>query len=131
MRLRKSIFAAGVVGFILVACGGAVGTGSPLAAVLGNAACPELKGGAMNATFDEDARANGTIKAFVTASGDLAEIALKVEADVFAACERMADDLGVPESARRPSSDDQSKVAASCNAVAARIDAIMKQGASA
>jgi hypothetical protein len=130
--LRKNLFAAGLLGFVLVACGGAVGTGSPLAAVLGSAACPELKGGAMNATFDEDARANATIKAFVTASGDLAEVAMKVQADVFAACERMADDLGIPDNARRGSGgDDENKVAASCNAVAARIDAIMKQGASA
>jgi hypothetical protein len=47
------------------------------------------------------------------------------------ACERMADDLGIDDASRRPKNDDDSKVAASCNAVAARIDAIMKQGVSA
>src|SRR5690606_23897269 len=64
-------------------------------------------------------------------SGDLAETAARVQADVFMACERMADDLGIDDAARRPKSDDESKVAASCNAVAARIDAILRQGASA
>lgn len=125
----------GVVGMVLVATNGcagyATGTGSPLAAAIGNAACPELRSGAMNASFDEDARANATIRAFVTASGDLAETAARVEADVFMACERMADDLGIDDTARRPRDDHGSKVAASCNAVAARIDAILRQGASA
>jgi hypothetical protein len=81
--------------------------------------------------FRQEARANATIRAFVTASGDLAETAAKVEADVFMACERMAEDLGVDDAARRPKNDNGSKVAASCNAVAARIDAILRQGASA
>ena len=124
------MFTAGAVGLLLVACGGAYGTTSPLAAAIGNAACPELTGGAMNATFEEDARANATIRAFVTASGDLANIAARAEVEVYGACERMAADLGVPESALRPKGD-ESKVAAACNAVAARMDAILKQGASA
>lgn len=133
MGVRKLAFAASAVGLVLVACGGqgnGIGFGSPLAGAIGTAACPELMGGAMNATFEADARANATIRAFVTASGDLASVATRVEADVFAACERMAADLGVPEDARRPKGD-QSKVAASCGAVGARIDGIMKQGASA
>lgn len=128
--IAQALVAAGTVGLVLVACGGQYATTSPLAAAVGNAACPELRGGAMNASFDEDARANATIRAFVTASGDLADVASRVEADVFAACEHMADDLGVSEGDRRPRGD-ESKVAASCNAVAARIDAIMKQGVSA
>jgi hypothetical protein len=119
--LARAAFAVGTLGGILVACGGAVGTGSPLAAAVGGAVCPELKGGAMNATFDEDARANATIRAFVTASGDLAETAARVQADVVAACDRMATDLGIAE---RRGTD-------SCAAVAARIDAAMKQGVSA
>jgi hypothetical protein len=106
---------------VLFACGGPIGTGSPLAAAIGGAACPELKGGAMTATFDEDARANATIRAFVTASGDLADTAARVQAEVAAACDRMANDLGV---SARGSTE-------SCSAVAARIDAAMKQGASA
>ncbi len=131
--LRTQISVLGLVGVVLVACGGAAGTGSgtAFAGVLGDAACPELKGGAMNASFDADARANATIRAFVTASGDLADVAAKVQADVATACERMADDLGVPESERRAAGKDDSRVTSACNAVAARIDAIMKQGASA
>jgi hypothetical protein len=135
--MRKGAFAAGIVGIVLLAttnngCGAyATGTGSPLAGAVGNAACPELRAGAMSANFDEDARANATIRAFVTASGDLAETAARVQADVFMACERMADDLGIADPARRPKNEEESKVAASCNAVAARIDAIMKQGVSA
>jgi hypothetical protein len=131
--LRRQATALAGVAFLVLACGGAMGTGSgsSLAGVLGDAACPELKGGAMNATFEADARANATIRAFVTASGDLAEVAAKVQADVTTACERMADDLGVPESERRGSGKDESRVAATCNAVVARIDAILKQGASA
>jgi hypothetical protein len=135
MTMRKGVFAAGIVGIVLVATNGcagyAAGTGSPLAAAIGDVACPELRSGAMNASFDEDARANATIRAFVTASGDLAETAARVQADVFMACERMANDLGIDDAARRPKNDQDSKVAASCNAVAARIDAIMKQGATA
>jgi hypothetical protein len=129
---KKAVFTSGFVGLVLVACGASgVSSGGPLAAVLGGAACPELKGGAMNATFDEDARANATIRAFVTASGDLADVAARVESDVFAACERMGDDLGIPQAERRARNDNEDKVAASCNAVSARIDAILKQGASA
>jgi hypothetical protein len=120
--LRSGAFAGGLLGAILFACGGPIGVGSPLAAAVGGAACPELKGGAMSATFDEDARANATIRAFVTASGDLAETAARVQAEVAAACERMANDLGVAPADRRGTE--------SCTAVAARIDAAMKQGVS-
>lgn len=137
MKMKKSVgrsvVVLGVAGMAFVACGGGlgrVGVGSPLAGAIGNAACPELAGGAMNASFDADADANATVRAFVTASGDLLNVASRVEADVFNACERMAADLDVSESARRPKGD-ESKVAASCNAVAARIDAILREGASA
>src|SRR5688572_30759659 len=94
----------GSVAMLLSACGGATGPGSASAfsAVLGNAACPELQGGAMNANFDADARANGTIRAFVTAAGDLATVAARVEAEVAEACERIGRDIGVDSSAMRP-----------------------------
>lgn len=65
------------------------GAGGGAAEVLGEITCPELSGGAMNASFESDAKANGTIRAFVTASGDLASIAARVQAEVGAACERM------------------------------------------
>jgi len=127
--------AIGSLGAVLVATAcngepGAIGFGSPLSAAVGNAACPELRGGAMNASFEADAKANATIRAFVTASGDLAQVAAHVESDVAAACEHMADDLGIPNGERRPHGN-ESQVTASCNAVGARIDAIMKQGAQA
>lgn len=128
-RLHVYLSSAGFLGIVLVACGGPVGVGSPLAASLGNAACPELRGGAMNATFEEDARANATIRAFVQASGDLGEVAARVHADVVQACERMANDLGVPASARAPR--EGSREPATCNAVATRIQAILHEGASA
>jgi hypothetical protein len=126
----KCAFSAVVVGAVLLSCGGRYGVGSPLAAVLGQAACPEITGNAMTATFVEDARANATIRAFVTASGDLALTAARVEADVFGACERIAEDLGIPERDRRPARD-ESRVAASCNAVLVKMEAILRAGAAA
>jgi hypothetical protein len=130
--MRNRAVAAAFVGVVLVACGGQAGIGSPLSAVIGNAACPELRGNAMNASFDEDARANATVRAFVTASGDLADVAARARAEVFTACERMADDLDIPQSERRGiRTDDDNAVTSACGAVAARIDAILKQGASA
>ena len=133
MRSRpKTVLGVSFVGLLVAACGAqsGIGVGSPLAGAVGNVACPELLGGAMNATFDSDARANATIRAFVTASGDLAETAARVQADVLQACERMATDLDVPQGERAPR-DGQSPVAASCGAVTARIDAILKKGVSA
>src|SRR5439155_2247283 len=97
---------------------------------LGNLACPELRGGAENANFEADARANATIRAFVTASGDLAAVAAAAENEVGAACERMGRDLGVPPEQMMPQQD-QGRVAAACNAVAVRMDAIVRAGASA
>ncbi len=119
-----------LVGSVVVACG-EFGAGGPGAAgALGNFACPELQGGAMNATFEADARANATIRAFVTASGDLQGIAAKAEAEVGAACERMGHDLGVPPEQMAPRQN-EGRVAAACNAVSAKIDAILHTGVSA
>src|SRR5438105_15883296 len=69
------------VGFVALACGemGGFGAGQAGANAIGDIACPELRGGAMNASFDADARANATIRAFVTAAGDLATVASKAE----------------------------------------------------
>ncbi|GAC1560939.1 MAG: hypothetical protein NVS3B10_19000 [Polyangiales bacterium] len=127
--LAQRIGVAVFVGSLLVACGGELG-GLGGGSVLGNLACPELQGGAMNAQFDADARANATIRAFVTASGDLASVAARAEAEVGAACERMGKDLGVaPE--QMAAQNGQSRVASACNAVSARMDAILRAGASA
>lgn len=118
------------VACLLVACGGELGGLGGGGSLLGNLACPELQGGAMNAQFDADARANATIRAFVTASGDLASVAARAEAEVGAACERMGHDLGVPPE-QMAAQNGQNRVAAACNAVSARIDAIMRTGVSA
>src|SRR6185436_12780659 len=105
------------------AIGNTMGTGG-----LASVACPELRGGAMNASFTADAKANATLRAFVQASGDLAEVAAKVEADVYEACRRMGGDLGVPADQMQPHGD-QNKVGAACGAVSARMDAILHAGA--
>jgi hypothetical protein len=109
------------------ACGelGGVNTGG-----LGGLACPELGAGAASASFAADARANATIRAFVQASSDLMQVSGRVEADVAAACTRMAQDLGVPPSppaVGRPGG----RAEGACQAVAARMDAILAAGASA
>lgn len=110
--------------WLLVACNGELGAfGGGTGGILGNLACPELQGG------DERAlrcRCEGqpTIRAFVTASGDLASVAAKAEAEVGAACERMGHDLAVPSEQMAPKSG-QSRVAAACNAVSIKIDAIL------
>lgn len=120
-----------LVGGLLVACNGELGAfGGGTGGILGNLACPELQGGAMNAHFDADARANATIRAFVTASGDLASVAAKAEAEVGAACERMGHDLGVPPE-QMAARDGQNRVAAACHAVSVRIDGILRTGVSA
>jgi hypothetical protein len=94
---------------------------------MNNAACPDLAGGAANANFVADAKANATIRAFVTASGDLAAVATRAEEEVGNACQRMASDLGV---AVNPGPN-ENRVSATCGAVSARIDAILRQGVSA
>jgi hypothetical protein len=119
-----------VVGLVaaIVACGelGGDATG----AALGNLACPELQGGAANANFEADARANATIRAFVTASGDLSAAAARAEIEIGGACERMGRDLGIPPEQMAPRQG-EARVTATCNAVAARMDAILRGGAAA
>ena len=113
---------------VAASCGefGADATGN----AIGNLACPELRGGAANATFEADANANATIRAFVTAAGDLAAVAAAAENEVGSACERMGRDLGVPPEQMAPR-ENQGRVEAACTAVSARMDAILQAGASA
>ena len=134
--MRKA-FSIGLPGWFLIACGvgacgvgmGGIGQNGPLAGVVETAACPELGGGAMNASFDANARANATIRAFVQAAGDFAKVAAEAEAEVGAACERMGADLGLGADQMAPRSSNESRTAAACNAAAARMDAILAQGA--
>jgi hypothetical protein len=114
------------LGCIVTACAGMGDVGMGTTTAVDQLACPELGGGAASATFAADARANATIRAFVTASGDLATLAARAEAEVGSACANMARDLGVdvtPQAGENP-------VAVTCNAVSARMDAILQQGAS-
>jgi hypothetical protein len=83
----------------------------------------------MSASFDANARANTTIRAFVQAAGDLARVAGQAEAEVASACEKMGADLGLTAEQMAPQGN-QSRTAAFCNALSARIDAILAQGAS-
>ena len=133
MQKRTIVKRAAVVGFVtcvVAACGGELGGFGGGGNFLGNLACPELAGGAMNANFEADAKANATIRAFVTASGDLQSVAAKAEAAVGTACERMAHDLGVPPEQMAPR-EGQNRVAAACAAVSAKMDAILHAGVSA
>ena len=116
-----------LVGGAAMGCAGLGGMGMSQTNAMNGMACPELGGGAADASFVADANANATIRAFVTASGDLATIATRAEAEVGRACEAMARDLGVQAAPRQG----ENPVAAACNAVSARIDAIMREGVSA
>src|SRR4051812_18945273 len=84
---------------------------------LEGAACPELSGGALNGSFAADAKANATLRAFVQASGDLARLSAKVEADVGAACGRIGHDLGLTPEQMGQGTDEK------CAAVSTKIDA--------
>lgn len=126
----KNVFRSLWVSGLLCACGagmGGIGQDS-LASAVEVAACPELNGGAASASFDADARANTTIRAFVQAAGDLARVAARAEAEVSTACRKMGADLGLSEAQMAPRGE-ESRVSAACNAVSARIDEILAQGA--
>jgi hypothetical protein len=125
--MRKRACVLGGVGFVVLACGELGGGGA--GGALGNYACPELQGGAASANFEADARANATIRAFVTASGDLAAAAARADVEIGGACERMGRDLGVPLEQMAPRQG-EARVSSTCNALAARMDAIMRGGAS-
>ena len=125
-------FTIGLPGWLFLgACGvgmGGFGQNTPLAGVVETAACPELAGGAMSASFDANAHANATIRAFVQAAGDFAKVAAEAEAEVGSACQRMGVDLGLAADQMAPRGS-ENRTAAACNAVSARIDAILAQGA--
>lgn len=118
-----------IVGLLAAACTAGLGQNTPISAVEA-AACPELAGGALSASFDANARADSTIRAFVHAAGDLARAALRAEAEVRLACEQMGEDLGLSAEQLAPTPND-SRVVAACSAVLARMDAILADGAQA
>jgi hypothetical protein len=118
-----------LVCLLAAACTAGLRQNTPISAVEA-AACPELTGRALDASFDDDARADATLRAFVQAAGDLARAALRAEAEVRIACEQMGADLGLSAEQLAPTPND-SRVAAACGAVVARMDAILAQGAGA
>lgn len=98
---------------------------------LAGMACPELTGGdALSAQFSMDARANGKVRAFVQAAKDLAGVSVQAEAEIAEACGRMGTDLGVPPAAMAPRNESGGRASGACAAVSARIDAILRAGAS-
>lgn len=119
----QSLFVRGGAYFVaavsVFSCAGGLG-----GSAFDTAVCPELGGGAMRGSFTADAKANASIRAFVQAAGDLDRLAAKVEADVSGACERMGRDLDIPAAQMGMSTESK------CAAVAAKIDAILKAGAS-
>lgn len=97
------------------------GTYGPLGAT-----CPALtsSGDPMHANFGAQGRAEATIRAFVAASKDLAEVSAQMESEIFTACRRIGHDIGVPDADLQGPD-----VRATCGAVAARVEAILAAGA--
>ncbi len=95
------------------------------------ATCPQLSSNMdpLNAHFSADAEADGKVRAFVSAAKDLVTVSVQMQNEAAQACQRMGMDLGIPPAQMQAQSDDPGASAqAACNAVAARIDAIMRQG---
>jgi hypothetical protein len=97
---------------------------------LGAVTCPELygAGSVLGANFSADARANAKVRTFVQASKDLLNVSLQMEAEATEACTRMGMDLGLNPAQMAPQQGNGGRAAGACNAVAARIDAILRQG---
>jgi hypothetical protein len=121
-RWMPLAFALPVLGVLVASCDALGPATDPLAA----AACPELRGGAMSGNYTAEPKANGTIRAFVQASADLRDVSIAMEAQVADACARMGADLGVPPAQMQPTSGAGGRAQGACQAVAARIDAILR-----
>ena len=124
-RWKPLVLFAPVLALLAASCDALGPATDPLAA----AACPELRGGAMNGQFTADAKSNGTIRAFVQASADLRDVSLAMEAQVSDACMRMGTDLGVPPAQMQPAQGGQgagARAQGACQAVYARIDGILR-----
>lgn len=92
------------------------------------AACPEWgKGNAIGASFTGDAALNAEIAAFVQASMDIERVANQAYVNVTNACVKMGKDLGIPDAQLQGTATDSAS--APCNAVAAKIDTIIKANA--
>lgn len=96
------------------------------------AACPKLTGNAdpMTMSFSANAKADVKVRAFVAAARDLADVSVQMEGEAAEACRRIGQDLGMQPSELASRSDEPGGSAqVACNAVGARIDAMLRQGA--
>ena len=64
------------------------------------ATCPQLtaSGDPMQANFGARGEAEATVRAFVAASKDLAEVSAQMEAEILGACRQIGADIGVAQS---------------------------------
>jgi hypothetical protein len=124
---KNIIWSAPLVGLLVSSCEALGPAADPFAL----AACPELRGGAMSGSFAGDAKANGTIRAFVQSSADLRDVSLAMEAEVSAACLRMGADLGVPPQMMQARNTAGGRSQGACEPVLARIDAILRSAGNA
>ena len=91
-------------------------------------ACPEWgSGNAIGGSFASDAALNADIAAFVQASMDIKRLADQSYTNVTAACIKMGKDLGVPDAQLQAKDGDTATPP--CNAVAAKIEEIVKANA--
>ncbi len=96
---------------------------------LTGATCPEMAGAdAMTAVFTDDPKMNAKIRAFVQASKDLVGVAAQAEAEAAEACMRIGADLNIPPQQMAPLDEPGGRAKGACQPVAARIDAILRQG---
>jgi modification target Cys-rich repeat protein len=96
------------------------------------ATCPKLTGNVdpMNLSFSANARADVKVRAFVAAARDLADVSVQMEAEATEACRRIGADLGMaPGELTSQGNEPGDSARTACNAVAARIDAMLRQGA--
>jgi hypothetical protein len=139
VRLRLHLFAFAVALLTGIACDVSLPTSVPtsgggggggLDGLAKSAACPEWGSGKIiGGSFTADAEVNAQIAAFVQASYDIERAANQAYANVTTACVKMGKDLGIPEAELQGTAADSAS--APCNAVAAKIDAILKANASA
>jgi hypothetical protein len=90
--------------------------------------CPELgRADAARGTYDpQNESIDAALRVFVTAAGELANTANRVDAAAAGACERMGSDLQVPAANLRPErAAGPSRSAAICGTVATRLDGLL------
>lgn len=110
--------------------GSGSGSGVSLDSLAKGAACPEWgTGNAIGGSFTADAALNAQIAAFVQAAMDIERLANQSYANVTAACVKIGKDIGVPADQLQGTATDTAS--GPCNAVAAKIDAIIKANANA